>query len=99
VRQRRRPATHPPRQAPGDQVGSDHLGYEKDDRAGRGSGNHRNGTSAKTVLTEIGPVPLDVPRDRKGEFEPLIVPEHAVGWRADTHAGSITQDGITTVFA
>ena len=54
-----------------------HLGYEKGDRAGRGSGNHRNGTSAKTVLTEIGPVPLDVPRDRKGEFEPLIVPKHA----------------------
>jgi transposase-like protein len=56
---------------------TDHLGYEKGDRAGRGSGNHRNGTSAKTVLTEIGPVPLDVPRDRKGEFEPLIVPKHA----------------------
>jgi hypothetical protein len=44
---------------------------------GRGSGNHRNGTSVKTVLTEIGPVPLDVPRDRKGESGPLIVPKHA----------------------
>jgi len=35
---------------------TDHLSYAKGDRAGRGSGNHRNGTSAKTVLTEIGPV-------------------------------------------
>src|SRR5262249_53298644 len=50
---------------------------ERADRAGGGSGTHRNGTSAKTVLTEIGPVPLQVPRDRNGEFEPQIVPKHA----------------------
>ena len=47
-----------------------HLGYEKGDPAGRGTGNNRNGTSAKTVLTEDGSVEIDVPRDRNGNFEP-----------------------------
>ena len=54
---------------------SDHLGYEKGDRAGRGSGNSRNGHSGKTVLTEDGEVELAVPRDRNGTFEPVIVPK------------------------
>ena len=52
---------------------TDHLGYEHGDPAGRGSGNSRNGTTGKTVLTESGPVELDTPRDRAGSFEPLIV--------------------------
>jgi putative transposase len=50
-----------------------HLGYEKHDPAGRGSGNSRNGTTAKTVLTDVGAVDLAVPRDRAGSFEPRIV--------------------------
>jgi putative transposase len=50
-----------------------HLGYDKHDPAGRGSGNNRNGTKPKTVLTDIGAVDLAVPRDRNGSFEPLIV--------------------------
>src|ERR1700722_154989 len=50
-----------------------HLGYEKHDPAGRGSGNSRNGTTAKTVLTDVGAVDLAVPRDRNGTFEPQIV--------------------------
>ena len=50
-----------------------HLGYEKHDPAGRGSGNSRNGTTGKTVLTEVGAVDLAVPRDRAGSFEPQIV--------------------------
>lgn len=54
---------------------SDHLGYEPGDPAGRGSGNNRNGTTPKTVLTEIGAVDLDVPRDRNGTFEPKLVPK------------------------
>jgi putative transposase len=54
---------------------TDHLGYEKHDPAGRGSGNSRNGTSPKTVLTDLGAVELDVPRDRNGEFDPKIVPK------------------------
>jgi len=50
-----------------------HLGYEKHDPAGRGSGNSRNGATSKTVLTEVGAVDLTVPRDRNGSFEPPIV--------------------------
>jgi putative transposase len=50
-----------------------HLGYEKHDRAGRGSGNNRNGSTGKTVLTDVGAVDLAVPRDRNGTFEPQIV--------------------------
>ncbi len=52
---------------------TDHLGYDKHDPAGRNHGNSRNGTRAKTVITEIGPVQVDVPRDREGSFEPMIV--------------------------
>jgi transposase-like protein len=50
-----------------------HLGYDKHDPAGRGSGNNRNGTTGKTVLTDIGAVDLAVPRDRNGSFDPQIV--------------------------
>src|SRR3984957_9768186 len=53
---------------------TEHLGYEKHDPAGAGTGNVRNGTRAKTVLTETtGPVQIEVPRDRAGTFEPQIV--------------------------
>jgi putative transposase len=55
---------------------TDHLGYERGDAHGRGSGNSRNGTSPKRVHTDIGTVDLDVPRDRNGEFDPQIVPKH-----------------------
>src|SRR5918997_6214334 len=48
---------------------SDHLGYESGDPAGRNGGNSRNGHRAKTVLTEMGPVDIDVPRDRQSTFE------------------------------
>src|SRR5215467_4791662 len=50
-----------------------HLGYDKHDPAGRGSGNNRNGSTGKTVLTDIGAVDLAVPRDRNGTFDPQIV--------------------------
>jgi len=53
---------------------TEHLGYERGDPAGRGSGNSRNGTTPKRVFTDAGPVDLDVPRDRAGTFEPRIVP-------------------------
>jgi putative transposase len=52
---------------------ADHLGYEVGDPAGRNGGNSRNGTRAKTLLTEVGPVQLDVPRDRDATFEPKLV--------------------------
>jgi transposase-like protein len=52
---------------------TDHLGYDKGDPAGNNGGNSRNGTRAKTVLTEVGPVEIGVPRDRDGSFQPQIV--------------------------
>jgi putative transposase len=53
---------------------TEHLGYEKHDPAGAGTGNIRNGTRGKTVLTEsTGHVEIEVPRDRAGTFEPQIV--------------------------
>jgi transposase-like protein len=52
---------------------TDHLGYDKHDGAGDNSGNSRNGKRSKTVLTDIGPVQIEVPRDRAGSFEPQIV--------------------------
>ncbi|WP_067684306.1 IS256 family transposase [Nocardia miyunensis] len=52
---------------------TEHVGYEKHDPAGRGTGNSRNGTRSKTVVTEIGPVEIDVPRDTNSSFEPKIV--------------------------
>lgn len=54
---------------------SGHLGYEVGDPAGRGSPNSRNGSTPKTVQTEVGAVPLNVPRDRNSSFEPRLVPK------------------------
>ena len=52
-----------------------HLGYEKGDPAGRGSGNSRNGHSSKTVLGQDGEIDLSIPRDRAGTFEPQLIPK------------------------
>lgn len=54
---------------------SDHLGYDKGDRAGHGSGNSRNGTTPKTVATEVGDIALDQPRDRNSTFASTLVPK------------------------
>lgn len=51
------------------------LGYAEGDPVGHGSGNSRNGSYPKTVLTELGSIDLDIPRDRNGEFEPKLVPK------------------------
>jgi putative transposase len=56
---------------------SHHLGYPPGGLKPEETSNHRNGTSPKTVLTDDGPVALDVPRDRAGTFEPILVPKHA----------------------
>jgi putative transposase len=52
---------------------TDHLGYDKHDPVGKNGENSRNGVRAKTVLTDVGPVEVSVPRDRDGSFEPTIV--------------------------
>ncbi|NBO83085.1 MAG: IS256 family transposase [Betaproteobacteria bacterium] len=55
---------------------SHHLGYRSGETKPEGGINHRNGATAKTVLTDNGPVRVDVPRDRDGSFEPLLIPKH-----------------------
>jgi putative transposase len=53
---------------------TEHLSYDKGSSPrGRGGGNSRNGTTAKTLRTELGDVPIEVPRDRDSSFEPQLV--------------------------
>lgn len=54
----------------------DHLGYEINNPDGNNTGNSRNGTSQKTVLTDIGDIDIAVPRDRNSEYEPQIIKKH-----------------------
>ena len=54
-----------------------HLGYDKGDPAGKGSGNSRNGSTPKTVGTEVGDIALDQPRDRNSTFASALVPKGA----------------------
>lgn len=76
---------------------TEHLGYEKGDKAGAGSGNSRNGTSRKTVLTDVGPVELEVPRDRSGSFTPQVVPKHTRRVQGfDAAIVSLYAKGLTT---
>jgi len=55
---------------------SDHLGYEPGDEKPDGQSNHRNGASGKTVITDDGPVRIEVPRDRDGSYQPQIIGKH-----------------------
>jgi transposase-like protein len=74
-----------------------HLGSGKHERAGRSAGNARNGRRAKTVLTEAGPVELDVPRDRDGSFTPQIVRKRQRRLSGvDDLVVSLTAKGLTT---
>jgi putative transposase len=76
---------------------SEHLGYDKHDSAGRGSGNSRNGTRAKTVFTEIGPVEIEVPRDTNASFDPVIVKKRQRRLTGvDEIVLSLTAKGLTT---
>ena len=76
---------------------AEHLGYDKHDPAGRNRANSRNGTRSKTVLTEIGPVEIDVPRDREGSFEPVIVKKRQRRLSGiDNAVLALTARGLTT---
>jgi transposase-like protein len=74
-----------------------HLGYAKHDLAGRDGGNSRNGHRAKTVLTDVGPVEIDVPRDRDASFAPKIVAkrQRRLGG-VDDMVISLVAKGLTT---
>ncbi|MFK4143691.1 transposase, partial [Streptomyces filamentosus] len=76
---------------------TDHLGYDKHDPAGKNGGNSRNGTRAKTVLTDVGPVEVSVPRDRDGSFEPKIVKKRQKRLTGvDEMIISLSAKGLTT---
>lgn len=80
---------------------AEHLGYAKHDPAGKGSGNSRNGHTAKTVQTEVGPMQVRVPRDRAGTFTPVMLPKNArrLGGLSDVvislYAGGMTVRDIS----
>jgi putative transposase len=76
---------------------TDHLGYEKHDPAGYGSGNVRNGTTDKTLKGKNGEITIEVPRDRKGSFEPQIVKKHQTRFDGfDDKILSMYARGMTT---
>jgi putative transposase len=71
---------------------ADHLGYDRGDPAGAGTGNSRNGFTAKTVITTAGQARIDVPRDRNASFEPQLVPKR-------TRRLGATSDMILSLYA
>lgn len=76
---------------------TEHLGYPPGQREAKSGSNERNGTRSKTVLTEIGPVEIDVPRDRDGSFEPAIVKKRQRRLNGvDELVLSLTARGLTT---
>ena len=75
---------------------TEHLGCERHAPQGRGSGNSGNGSTPKTVTTEIGPVELAVPRDQAGTFEPVTVPKHRRLEGLSGNVISLYAKGLTT---
>ena len=59
---------------------AEHLGHDKSDPVTNVTGNARNGHSAKTLKGEFGELPLDIPRDRQGAFEPQLIGKHQTRW-------------------
>ncbi|MGC4857428.1 IS256 family transposase, partial [Micromonospora sp. DT4] len=75
----------------------EHLGYGKHDPVGRNGGNSRNGKRSKTLLTEVGPVDIEVPRDRDGSFTPGVVAKRQRRFGGiDDLVISLTAKGLTT---
>ena len=60
---------------------TDQLGYEKNEFGDKETDNRRNGITTKVLRTDQGPMEIEVPRDRNGDFEPKIVPKHQREWR------------------
>ena len=76
---------------------TDHLGYEKHDPAGYGSGNARNGSTEKTLKSKNGEITIEVPRDRNSTFEPQIVKKHQTRFDGfDDKILSMYARGMTT---
>jgi len=76
---------------------TEHVGYEKHDGAGDHSGNSRNGKSAKTLKGTFGTLPIEVPRDRNGTFEPQIIEKHQTRFTGfDDNIISLYARGLST---
>ena len=74
-----------------------HLGYEKYSSEGNGSGNSRNGSTPKKIKTTGGTLDIDIPRDRNGSFEPLLIGKHRRRFTAlDDHILALFSRGMTT---
>jgi putative transposase len=59
---------------------ANHLGHDKNQPVANPTGNTRNGKSKKTLKGEFGELPIDIPRDRDGSFEPQLIPKHQTRW-------------------
>mgnify|MGYP003499239562 FL=1 len=57
-----------------------HLGHDKHETVTNSTGNARNGKNRKTLKGEFGKLPIEIPRDREGSFEPQIIPRHQTRW-------------------
>lgn len=76
---------------------TDHLGYEKGEASGKGSGNSRNGKTKKKVKTELGELGIEVPRDRNGSYEPTLIKKHQRRFEGfDSQIISMYARGMTT---
>ncbi len=59
---------------------AEHLGHGRHEPVINAAGNARNGKSKKTLKGEFGELPIDIPRDRQGSFEPQLIPKHQTRW-------------------
>lgn len=76
---------------------TDQLGYEKNDQTEKDTSNRRNGKTKKTLRSDQGPLEIEVPRDREGDFEPAIVPKHQREFKGfDDKILSMYARGMTT---
>ena len=76
---------------------TEQLGYEKSDPAEKETTNRRNGKTAKTLRTDHGPMEIEAPRDRDGEFDPQVIPKHQREFRgSDDKILSMCGLGLST---
>ncbi len=74
----------------------EHLGHDKNEPVVNATGNARNGRSEKTLLGDFGELPIDIPRDRQGSFEPQLIGKHRTHWKGfDDKIISLYARGMT----
>lgn len=75
---------------------AEHLGHDKHEPVTNNTGNARNGKSRKTLKGEFGELPIEIPRDREGSFEPQLIPKHQTRWTGfDDKIISLYSRGMT----